>query len=264
MTRVPFLTVVFVSPGPEYRLHAMVFLLRSLGLMTLYYYEEVNHLEPNYDINFAIVMAQLVGAGLSSWSQGDNASGTIGDLGVHPAVRFLFSHMQFGAISACLYGIRRYSIVFYMAFILQLNPFIMTLRRKNITSKRFLLVVYSLMLAMGVATVDYEIRFLGAPQSYHSRVYQDLITHSATLLRLGPRLPVLKYIQNNKYLMWLLLGFCMRQMRPFFDRAGEEGLPSEIIFVRHVLMALCLALFVWKGFLVDKLRVDVVTTKKTV
>lgn len=88
--------------------------------MTLYYYEQVNQIEtPLYDINFLIVMATLFAADVSSWSVGTNRSGSIRELDTHPAVKFFFSFMQFGATSGCLYGLRRYSIMFYMAFIVQ-------------------------------------------------------------------------------------------------------------------------------------------------
>jgi hypothetical protein len=88
--------------------------------MTLYYYEQVNQINtPLYDVNFLIVMATLFAADVSSWSVGTNRSGSIRELDTHPAVKFFFSFMQFGATSGCLYGLRRYSIMFYMAFIVQ-------------------------------------------------------------------------------------------------------------------------------------------------
>jgi len=79
---------------PEYRLHALVFLSRSLALICVYYYEQVSDLPPNYDMNFFIVMLTLFAADLSSWSVGDNRSGSIRNLDTHPAVKFYFSVMQ--------------------------------------------------------------------------------------------------------------------------------------------------------------------------
>jgi len=118
---------------PEYRLHALVFLSRSLAILAHYRYEQLYHIqEPMHHVNFAIVMATLFFADWSSWSVGeDHRSGSIRDLEAHPAVKFFFSFMQFGATSGCLYGLRRFSLVFYFTSILQFTPFLMTLRRKS-------------------------------------------------------------------------------------------------------------------------------------
>jgi hypothetical protein len=67
---------------PEYRLHSLVFLSRSLAIMCVYYYEQHYQLEPNYIFNFAIVMVTLIAADASSWSVGENRSSSIRELGV--------------------------------------------------------------------------------------------------------------------------------------------------------------------------------------
>ena len=48
-----------VPKGPEYRLHALVFLSRSLAILALYHYERVHHMEtPIYEANWAIVLVE--------------------------------------------------------------------------------------------------------------------------------------------------------------------------------------------------------------
>ena len=233
--------------------------------MTLYYYEEVKQIkEPIYMGNLAICVATIIGSSLASWSVGDQyRSRTITDpgLGVHPAVQFFYSHLQMAGFSGCLYGLRRYSIMFYFCFILQIQPFFMTLRRKNLSSKFVGLIVYSAMLIGGVIVGEFELRrYPGV--TFNHRVCQDIITHLATVLRLGPRLPVLKYIQNNKYVMWLLLGLLLQKIRPYFDKAGEGGLSDEVIFIHRLLVVSTLTLWAWKGFVRGRIGVNVEKKKE--
>ena len=244
--------------GPENRLHGLVFVGRSLALMTLYYWEEQSGREPNYDWNLAIQMATLAAADLCSWSVGkEHQSSTIRDLPAHPAVRLFYSFMQFGGSGVCLFGLRRYSTIFYFPCVMQVNSFLMTLRRKNLVSKPLNMVLYGLLLAGGFVFQEYE-RSSGAI-THNELVCRDLIFHGAALLRLGPRLPVVSVIQNNKYLLWLVVGLLLRKFRYVFE--GEEPLPGEIYVLRYTLIALLVTVFVWKGILVDRLRKD---TKKTV
>jgi hypothetical protein len=234
---------------PEYRLHALVFLSRSLAIMCVYYYEEYYQLEPNYDLNFVIVMAALLAADISSWSVGDNRSPSIRELDTHPAVKFYFSVMQFGATAGCLYGLRRYSLMFYMAFIVQLNPFLMTLRRKNLLSKSVVVTLYGVGLASAIALVIYEYTTHTA-SGFNSFLCQGLIINLAAWLRLGPRLPLIRYVQDNKYLMWLLLGLLMRQIRPIFD----EPLSRNMNLLCQGLRISMFMLGIWKGWLRDYMQ----------
>jgi len=137
-----------LATGPEYRLHALVFLSRSLAILWLYHYERVHNIQdPLYTANFAIVMLTLLAADVSSWSVGqDNHSDSIRDLDAHPAVNFFFSFMQFGATSGCIYGLRRFSLVFYFTSILQFTPLLMTLRRKSEYSGSTVVVALSVLL----------------------------------------------------------------------------------------------------------------------
>lgn len=245
---------------PEYRLHALVFLSRSLALLCVYYVEQLYQLEANYDWNFAIVLLSLLAADVSSWSVGDNRSPSIRELDTHPAVKFYFSVMQFGATAGCLYGLRRYSLMFYMAFIVQINPFLMTLRRKNLLSKSVVVTLYGIGLASAIALVVSEYSTY-SPAGFNSFMCQGVIVNLAALLRLGPRFgggsggvlglvwqPIL-FVQNNKYAMWLVLGLVMRAIRPYFD--SKEPLSRQVQLICLVLRLSMFGLGLWKGWVSD-------------
>lgn len=229
---------------PEYRLHALVFLSRSLAVLCVYYYEQYFQLPPNYDMNFLIVMLTLFAADVSSWSVGDNRSGSIRELDTHPAVKFYFSVMQFGATAGCLYGLRRFSLMFYMAFIVQINPFLMTLRRKNLLSKTVVVTMYGFGLVGGIGIVFYEY-LVFAPSGFNCVLCQGFIINLAAILRLGPRFPVIRYIQDNKYLLWMALGLLLRYIRPTFD----EPLSRNMNILCQGLRISMFGLGVWKGWL---------------
>ena len=53
---------------PEYRMHAMVFLCRSLAVISMYWYETRQGLERNYDFNLFVVLASMAVADLCSAS----------------------------------------------------------------------------------------------------------------------------------------------------------------------------------------------------
>lgn len=87
-----------------------------------------------------------------------------------------------------------------------------------------------------------------APNGFNSFYCQGLIVNLAALLRLGPRLPVLRIIQDNKYLMWLTLGLLLRQIRSTFD----EPLDKQTIVICQFLRISMFALGIWKGFVRDR------------
>jgi hypothetical protein len=231
---------------PEYRLHALIFLSRHLSIACVYYYEQYYNLPPNYDINFIIVILTLIAADVSSWSV-EHRSGSIRELDTHPAVKYFFSWMQFGATSGCLFGARRFSPMFYSAFVVQVNPFLMTLRRKNLLSKSTVLTLYSLMLLGGFRMAFYEFG-VHDPYGFNSFMLQGIITNCATLLRLGPRIPIIRYIQDNKYVLWIILGFTMRYIRPYFY--SKEPLP-RISTIFLILRLSFIILGLWKGWVRD-------------
>ena len=232
---------------PEYRLHALVFLSRSLICCCVFYFEQLHHLPPNYDINCVIVILTILAADISSRIV-THRSGSIRDLDTHPAVKYYFSWMQFVATSLHLYGARRFSLFFYTAFVVQVNPFLMTLRRKNLLSTNEVLSLYGAMLVFGFFVVVYEFG-VNAPNGFNGFLCQSFIANIAAVLRLGPRLPVVRHIQDNKYILWILLGFLLRNIRTFFDT--KEELPYRLGNIVQLLQVLVILLFVWKGWVRD-------------
>ena len=232
---------------PEYRLHALVFLSRALICCCVYYYEQLYHLPPNYDVNCVIVILTIFAADISSRSV-DHRSGSIRDLDTHPAVKYFFSWMQFGATSLHLCGARRFSLIFYTAFVVQVNPFLMTLRRKNLLSKNEVLSLYGAMLSFGFFIAVYEFG-VNAPNGFNGFLCQGFVANVATILRLGPRFPIVRHIQDNKYILWILLGFLLRNIRTFFDT--KEELPYLLGKTVQLLRVLVFLLFVWKGWIRD-------------
>ena len=140
---------------PEYRIHSIVFACRSLAGMLVTWLEMKLGREPNYLLNFAIVLLTITAADLGSMAQGKpgtaGRSSTIRDLDAGPAAHFFFSAMQFHATMGCMLGIRRYSTQFLYVFIIQFNAFLMTMRRKNLAPHTFLVTTYGLMLVFGYA-----------------------------------------------------------------------------------------------------------------
>ena len=232
---------------PEYRLHALVFLSRSLLICCLIYYEQYFQLPPNYDMNIVIVFLTLLAADASSMSV-EHRSGSIRDLDTHPAVKYFFSMMQFGATSACLYGNRRYSLQFYACFVVQINPFLMTLRRKNLLSKNVVVTFYGVMLAYAFSFAIHEF-ITYAPNGFNSFLCIGFLESVASILRLGPRVPFVRYIQDNKYVLWIVVAMLCRYIRPYFD---VVPLPSNTLALALGGRALQFSLGIWKGFIRDR------------
>jgi hypothetical protein len=155
--------------------------------------------------------------------------------------------MQLGVTSYCLYGLRRFSAQFLTVAVIQINPFQMTLRRKNLISTWATIFMYGVELLLGVFVSIYETDFsVGLPMN--CGFTHGMIIDLAVFLRMGPRLPVLRYIQDNKFLMWLTIGLLLRWLRPMFD---QHELPPGLVVFSLINKTFVLALFLWKGFLHD-------------
>lgn len=113
-----------------------------------------------------------------------------------------------------------------------------------------ILTLYGGMLAGGLVLVLYE-------HAYHTRLpwnsflCQGMIVSLSVLLRLGPRLPLIRLVQDNKYMLWICMGLLLRQVRPIFER---EHLAMETTIVCHGLLAATVALSLWKACLCDEAR----------
>jgi len=95
--------------------------------------------------------------------------------------------------------------------------------------------------------VIYEHGFY-AEQPYNSFLCQGVIINLSVMLRLGPRVPILHHVQDNKYLLWFCMGLLLQRIRPIFE---EEELTKETVIICQFLRFSMFALGVWKGFLRD-------------
>jgi len=189
---------------PEYRIHSIVFACRSLSTMLLTWIELRYGLEPNYLLNAAIVLGTIAGADLGSEYVGgpvgsSGRSNSIRDLDAGPATRFFFSAMQFQATMGCLLGIRRFSTQFLYVWIIQLNAFLMTLRRKNLAPHTLLVTTYGFMLTFGFVVASYEAHRVGC------FLVHNALGNLAACLRLGLGMP--------KYPMWVLMAALTQMAR---------------------------------------------------
>ena len=199
---------------PEYRLHAAVFAIRSMVTILIYKLERDYNLAPNYNLNYYIVIGGMLAADAASWSVGAKYnSRSVRDLDTHPAVKFFFSFMQFGAHAGLLFGIRRCTGPFMIIFVTQTTPFVATLRRKNIfTSNWGGAFIYGAMLASGAAIVQMEYYNAGPRTFAAVRTFGQI----AALQRMAP-LPKAFAPLQNKYVVWTCAFLLIRSLRPHFD-----------------------------------------------
>jgi hypothetical protein len=206
---------------PEYRLHSLVFLGRSLAVMALYHFEQTFHLEqPLYEMNLVIVMLGLVAADYASYTQRQFQSSTIRDLDTSESVKFFFSVAQFCGTTNILYGLRyRYSMHMLAVFVIQTNAFMMTVRRKNLAHQTILVTLYGISLTLSLLVCLYE--YLRVDPKV---LFTVMIAASISILqRMTPRelwpsplQPIQSYI-SNKYVVWMTVGLLLRQTRSYID-----------------------------------------------
>jgi hypothetical protein len=200
---------------PEYRLHSLVFLARSLAVMTLFWYEQTYNKEPNYDWNLAIIIFGMMAADYSSYTQRQYRSSTIRDLDTAEWVKFLFSVAQFCGSTNVLYGLRyRYSMHMLAVIVVQTNAFMMTIRRKNLAGQTLLVTMYGLALIISMAVCVYEYLRIDPKIFFASCTFTQL----AVLQRMAPIWPssIQSYI-SNKYVVWMTIGLLLRQTRSWIE-----------------------------------------------
>ena len=105
--------------------------------------------------------------------------------------------------------------------------------------------MYGLLLVGGMGVVIYEHAYY-TRFPWNSFLCQGVIINLSVLLRLGPRLPLIAWVQDNKYLLWFCMGLVLRQIRPIFE---QERLSMETVLICQCLRVSMVALGVWKGFL---------------
>ena len=203
---------------PEYRLHAMVFLCRSVAVIALYWYEEQYNLPRYHDVNFLIVLAAMAAADLCSASVGTQyRSNSVRDIDLHPVVKYFFSVMQFYATAGFLMGMRRYTFIFLSVMVVQMTPFLGTLRRKNLISAQLGAFLYGLFL---VTSTVISVHFSPGGTMTQIRC-TACFGFAAAFWRLFPLPHSLRLLQN-KYLLWTVVALVMRHMRPHFEEYTES------------------------------------------
>jgi hypothetical protein len=232
---------------PQYRLHSLAFLSRSLLTMLIIYYEDLLQVdEPNYDLNLLLVLAGMVTADIASAStQAQYRSNTIRDLDAGRAVQFGFVLAQFYGTAVVLYGMRRYTIPMMSVIVIQGNAFLMTVRRKNLGSHNTLVAIYgaALMICAGVSV--YEFR----RESMSCLRIVATCGQLAFLMRTAP-LPLAFQPLQNKYVVWSTVGLLLRYMRPRLHRYTW----IQVYLFHFVTLLLVIWLFV-RHCNVDKTRV---------
>ena len=199
---------------PEYRMHAMVFLCRSLAVIGRYWYETKYELPRNYDYNFAVVILTMAAADLCSASVEEKyRSNSVRDVDTPPVVKFFFSSIQFLATSAYLMGLKRYSFPFLTVMVVQLTPFLATLRRKHLIGRDIGSFLYGVYLVNGYVVSQY---FTPVASVNMLRITNGFGIVAATW-RLMPLPSKFRFLQN-KYLIWTTLGLLMRYLRPYFTQ----------------------------------------------
>ncbi|GAX27299.1 hypothetical protein FisN_23Lh132 [Fistulifera solaris] len=199
---------------PEYRAHSLVFLCRSLATMLLTYYEQVYHKPPNYWMNLVIVLVTMAAADTGSRFT-DHQSGFSRKLQVPNMVKYYFSVAQLWATAGIIYGIRRYSVQLLYCLIIQVNAFLMTLRRKNLAGHYLLVSVYGFLLVSGILTCTIEL-FLW--DGWRAVLIFGIAANTASVIRLAPRKHPL---MDNKYLMWIFIGCLVSKMRQSFRETDK-------------------------------------------
>ena len=178
---------------PEYRLHSILFALRSMLCMAIVWGEQRTGKHIHTGLNWLLVAATLLAASKisESFPSGTNVmgtGGTIRDLEAPAWLKTMFSNMQFHLSAICLVGVSRFSLNFFSVWIIQFTAFLMTLRRKNLAPHRVIVYMYAAMLFSGFCTTTYDLIHESCFFLCH------ILGNCAFLLRLG--------VGWSKYAVW--------------------------------------------------------------
>lgn len=211
---------------PEYRLHSIVFASRSIAAMALYWFEQTYNKEPIYVASVLIALSSMAAADLSTMSQ-KHQSKSIRDLDVSRATGYFFSACQFYATAGVRFGVRRYTIQFLCVFMVQLNPFLMTLRRKNLISHYAAVTIYGFILVFGFIVCFFEYKRFGVSMLRTVA----FVANIAIVWRTSP-LPIksnaIRNIVQNKYLLWTVLGVLTQYIRPL--AVQEMSMRRQVVY----------------------------------
>jgi hypothetical protein len=219
---------------PQFRWHSIAFTSRSCFCVLLYYYEHQYHWQPQYWINYLVLMANMALVDASTWYYGPEfSSNTIREIEAPGFVKFAFSLMQFNASMGMLFGLRSYAIPYFMLYVIQLTPFIGTLRRKGLFPSDIggaLLYALLLVSSFAVQSIQY---YRAGGERLHLFVRTGAL--AAAVLRLAP-LPSDLWPLQNKYVIWTILYAVVQQVRPML-LTGTNATPApsaESVFGRIV------------------------------
>ena len=217
---------------PEYRLHSIIFCTRSLLAMALYWWEDAvvrggrdEEERHYYTFNAVLVLLTMMCADLAT-AQQKHSSKSIRGLDSARWTSYFFSAAQFYATAGVLMGVRRYTVQFLNIFVVQVNPLLMTLRRKNLLSHYGVVTIYGFLLVSGLVVTISEYTRVGGVSCLRTVAFCGNLailwraSHWPLLLRIPKS--VHGWVQN-KYLMWSLLAVLVHtQLRPWMARPMTE------------------------------------------
>jgi len=98
----------------------------------------------------------------------------------------------------------------------------MTMRRKNLASQNFLIAIYGFTLSCGAIYAVPEFKHGSSANTsgdgHNAFRAVAFITNTVALLRTGPRVPVLRILQDNKFVLWICMYVLLETViRPHWD-----------------------------------------------
>jgi len=198
---------------PEYRLHTLIFSLRHLACIGQDWYElRYDTLTPDY-IRGLICFTTLAAVDLASAWVGKHHSPTIRDFSVHPAVKVFLSWTQIKVTLAVLRGYGQIGTQFGILFVIQFNPFLMTLVRRGMISAVSGEYLYSGYLLYLYVVPLFQWMY-AAPVEFLSSLTAeaDLMAAAVLLLRMAG---------VSKFIVWLMV-YLLDHMTAY-----DKGLDSE-------------------------------------
>ncbi len=132
--------------------------------------------------------------------------------------------MQFQATAMHLYGLRRSSIYYYIAMVIQVTAFIMTLQRKNIITHIGASIFYATLLAIGLGLGAAELVRAG----WKTLFIVECIANLAALLRMRPKLrSPSNDILRSKYAVWTTVYLWSVVVRRTYATTTENDIPHQ-------------------------------------
>jgi hypothetical protein len=216
---------------PQFRWHSIAFTSRSCFCVLLYYFEHKYHWKPQYWINYVVLIANMAAVDAATWYYGpDFSSNTIREIEAPGFVKFAFSLMQFNASMGMLFGLRCYAIPFFMLYVIQLTPFIGTLRRKGLfPSDIGGAILYTLLLVSSFTVQSVEYYKAGGEQLH---LFIRSVALASAVMRLAP-LPLFMWPLQNKYIIWTIMYVIVCQVRPLL-LTGVDDSPQSSVFLKSV------------------------------